>query len=169
MARRRARLNLFDKIFLGFLAAMLVAVAFMALVIAPIQNAKNQAFQDTMSGLNMSIRAESSTTKAVTLEDGEYSTQYIPEELQAQSPDEVRYVVLLEKSSVRVGYYTGGGGAYQRVYNLSIRDLATGEIIASQEFNGGYPPQQTTKKGNVYGSAPSSEKIREWVDSYISG
>ena len=166
---RRARLNLFDKIILFLIAALIAAGAFMALVVAPIRNARDQAFQKTMSGLNLTLRADSSNTKAVTLEDGEYSTQYIPGELKAKSPDEVRYVVFLERDSVKVGYYTGGGGAYQRVYTLSIRDLVTGETVASQEFTGGYPPQQTTKKGSVYGSAPSEERIQEWVVSYISG
>ena len=164
---RRGRLNLFDKIFLWFLAGLLIVVAVMALVVVPIRSAMDSAYHDTMSGLNMGIRADSSNTKAVTLEDGTYSTQYIPKEFQAESPDEVRYVVLLEKDSVHVGYYTGGGGAYRHVYTLTVRDLATGEILDSREFNGGYPPQQTTKKGSVYGSVPSSEKIQEWIVSVI--
>lgn len=179
MARRRARLNLFDKIILGII---LVAVVFSVVggivgaIGSAIQESEDIAYTKVMAPALDALQPSQVTgNKAVAYvqakkaeEDGTYTKTYIPEEWTTDDPAEVRYVVMVESGSSVVGTYSGNGGiALQRWSKVEIKDLKTGEIIDSNTFKGGNPPQSVKSGGNHYGSYPSSSKISEWVGQVL--
>jgi len=92
-----------------------------------------------------------------------YETTYIPEQLQAQTPEEVRYVVHCTNRAVSEGSYLGGGKAYRRAMVLEVEDLVSGRMIARQVFLGTEPPSYTTETGDQYGDYPDAEEISRWI------
>ena len=165
---RRKSLNWFDKLFLWVLALLFVFVAFAVLVIIPIGNKQSEAYHQTMSVLDTMSQVSSQADKAVTYTEDQYSTYRVPTELQAETPEEVRYVIHLVQDEELVGRYSNGMGGFRHVYRFEIVDLSTGEIIAARDFTGGSPPSSTTKSTPQYGSLPSREDSDSWILSVIA-
>jgi len=179
MARRRARLNLFDKIISGIIIAAVVFAVVGGIVSAigsAFQASEDAAYTKIMAPVLDSVQPSQVTgSKAVAYvldekdeEAGIYTKTYIPEEWTTDAPEEVRYVVMVEKGSSVVGTYSGGGGiGLQRWSKVEIKDLKTGEIIEQNTFRGGNPPTSVKSGGNHYGSSPSSSKISEWIGNVL--
>lgn len=100
-------------------------------------------------------------------ESGIYSTQYVPEELQARSPEDARYILRCTHDARLVGAYggIGGAGAYQRFVTAEITDRSSGEVIGVRSFDGGQPPGSVDSgaKGDQYGGYPDEAEISGWV------
>lgn len=135
----------------------------------------NRKYHESMSALSNSGMVPVAGNKAVSIvedEDGNdmFSTEYVPEELVTEEPGQVRYFLHVESGAAMVGYYSGGGGAgFRRWVEISIEDRTTRQIIASERFEGGSPPQTVSSGGNHYGSYPSRDRIDSWILEQIGG
>ena len=174
MARRRARLNLFDKIILGIIAFALVIVVVGGIVVgiqSSIQASEDAAYTKIMAPALENVKASQvAGDKAVSfMKDTEtYTKTYVPEEFATDDPEEVRYVVTVENGSAAVGRYGNGGIGLQRYYKVEIKDLKTGAVIETNTFYGGQPPQSVKSGGNHYGSYPSDSKVVQWVADVLA-
>jgi len=97
-----------------------------------------------------------------------YQTEYIPETYLAQDPAEVRYVVKCGLQILNVGFYGGGGNAYQYVVTVEVVDLTTGKAVDSAEFEGGQPAQQSEIGVDQYGSMPAESTITNWLSQVLA-
>ena len=139
-----------------------------------------QAYHESMTVLSdTAYRCDPAADKIIirenTYEDGTwtdfYSREFLPDEQVADSAQEVRFVVELEKTLDSVGTYFGVGGthtAYQYRYKLKIIDLTTGKVIAENQIYGGEAPENYTKENNGIGNPPDSKEITNWIVSSIA-
>ncbi len=99
-------------------------------------------------------------------ESGIYSTTYIPEQLQAQTPEEVRYILrCTHGAELTGGYGLSGIGAYQRFVSLELTDRESGEVLQSGVIYGGSPPRSigSDVTRDQYGSRPDESEVIAWV------
>jgi len=103
--------------------------------------------------------------KAVTLADATFTRLYIPESLQAEEPEQVRYILYCTDEDELVGFYGDSYAAgYQRCREIEIVDRESGETVATKLFRGGMPSYSISDgEGSQYGSEPDEETIRLWV------
>lgn len=110
-------------------------------------------------------------TKAIAYRQGtdRYCSDYVPEWMLADAPEEVYYVIHLLNMNKVEGYYLGMGtmtGAIRQGIRVEIVELATEKVLAkSDEFMGGDPPQSIRVGESGMGSPPSEEEIRAWIDA----
>lgn len=93
---------------------------------------------------------------------------HLPEEIQASSPEEARFIVYCTHERRQVGIYGSngaGGRAYQYVYSIEIWDRHIDKYIAKQKFEGD-PPPSTNRTGNC-GAPPKESAIQQWILSAI--
>lgn len=141
---------------------------------------KDQAYHESMTVLSGSTyRCDPTADKIIIRESVHkddkwtvfYSKEFVPENLVADSAEEVRYVVELLKTFDAVGTYFGVGGshtAYQHRYKLTIIDLTTGKVIAENQIYGGDAPQTYTKENNGVGTPPDPQDVTDWIINSIS-
>jgi hypothetical protein len=96
-----------------------------------------------------------------------YNYKYIPYELCASKPEEVRFVLYLDRKKNNVGTYSKGGKAYQWEYQVNIIDLKEGEpwdgyVIGFIFDLGGEPP--STKTVGFFGGTGSKPSSIEFID-----
>lgn len=158
-----------------FLCISLV-VSFITAIQEDMQKSTDKELNDTMSVLadptSVPVTGDKAICYFTDLDktfDPTFSDRYVPEDYLASTPEEARYILYCSDGSTMVGTYTGGGGSgFQRWVNVEILDRTTGHVIDSKKFEGGYPPSTVKSGGAHYGSAPSTEKIQEWILSVIS-
>ncbi len=101
-----------------------------------------------------------------------YVRDYLPSNLCAKAPEDVRGVIIMELDSQTVGVYssygglvTHGGSAKQYVVNLSLYDCTQGMLFGQTETILGGDPPSSVRSSNLfeshYGSKPSDAEIRE--------
>ena len=102
-----------------------------------------------------------------------YVKDYVPEELLAEQPEEICYVIHLENKNKIVGTYFGAGSmisAIQPGIKLSIQELATGKVLAESDvFEGGEPPESIRTGESGRGEEPDYATIEDWVRSAAEG
>lgn len=141
-----------------------------ALTYATIENSKALDYDNTMQVLSTD-EAPAATGSAVVAyyeDDNRYARDVIPEALQAETPEAVRYILTLESGSELVGIYEDSFvGAYQRYYQVFLTDRTTGECLSAEIFYGGNPPYSidSDAKSDQYGSWPEPEVISGWLNS----
>lgn len=97
--------------------------------------------------------------KTTDFSDGFYSTQSLPAELIADSPEEVRYVIECYEEVRNVGMYTNGAQAYQYFLHANIVDIKYNLIVGGPTVRGGEPPESVSEPGDYYGSRPDFEEL----------
>ena len=96
-----------------------------------------------------------------------YQTRYIPESMQTEDPNQVRYVIHCKPGIEKVGFYTFGGAAYKRTLSVEVVDLKTGETVLKNTFMGGEPPRTTTNNESQYGDPPTDESVTSWMEENV--
>ncbi len=96
-----------------------------------------------------------------------YSDEFIPKEYRAKEAEDVRFVVKLTARTTIYGRYSKGGNAYQYVYDVELLDRQVGEIVLTESFVGGTPPQVIKNSRNGYGSKPD-DKLEAWIRNKYS-
>jgi hypothetical protein len=85
----------------------------------------------------------------------------LPDELRAQSPDDVGTIVLIEWREVRAGIYGDSGIVAYRIYaDVTIVDEVKKSVVGRETFVGGDPPDTAPSGGGPgRGSQPVSEIV----------
>lgn len=113
-------------------------------------------------------------TKAVAFNQGtgRYCTDYVPEELLAENPEEAFYVVYIVNISQFKGYYFFPGetrSAIQPGVRIEIRELASDKVLKrSEDFMGGEPPETITWEQSGRGTEPDQDQICAWVETALA-
>lgn len=106
-------------------------------------------------------------------QDPAYSKQYIPQDMVAESPEEVAYIVWITHDAAEDGAYglagmqSGGIKAYRRCVKVTIESRISGEIITEFEFLGGDPPKHMQSGESPCGSYPDEAAVTSWVRAAI--
>ncbi|MDL2237879.1 hypothetical protein LJC56_08650 [Christensenellaceae bacterium OttesenSCG-928-K19] len=96
------------------------------------------------------------------------NTKYIPDSYKTNDPDEVKYVVYVNKYRNKVGEYENNASAARVDYFVAVIDRTTGEALVSEVFIGGAPPSSiSSNQGVGIGSKPSESNIISWVESVL--
>jgi hypothetical protein len=97
----------------------------------------------------------------------------LPGQLEAESPEEVRFLVLGYFLEEFVGNYAVGGlktyiGAYRIGESVQIFDLLNDELVAERVFMGDDPPERIVEPemGSYYGGYPVQD-IEMWIEETI--
>ena len=103
-----------------------------------------------------------------------YTTRYLPGELMAESPGEVRYVIHCYENVTEIGWYTSGGKAYRYSLNAKLDDLKYDVPIAIDtesvaRIQGSEPPKEVSEAGDHYGSRPAFEELGAAVTEAVMG
>lgn len=134
-----------------------------------------QAYSEAMQVLGQSgYRCDSSAGKAVAVRteynEGDpltiYCTEYIPEALLAETPEEVRYLVRYKCILNTVGYYAITP-ARQRELEFEIIDLTDGSVVDENTFLGAEPPETIRSKEEAIGPMPDSAEIIAWIEDVL--
>lgn len=168
----KKKLGVFGWIFLIFLGIMvMLALIFSAsdAVEEEGEATDQRNYHFAMESLKDPENVPVSGEKAVACIDEIFTTQYVPEELQTENPEEVRFIVYCTPGEKTVGYYSNGGGTGLRhTCTVEIYDRETGETVKTHTFEGGDPPETVSGSGKKhYGSEPSEKKIQIWVEVSI--
>ena len=100
----------------------------------------------------------------------QYTTDYIPAELQAKDPKDIYYVVEIVSANKQVGFYMGINmkAAIQPGIKVKIYEVATGKVVMQSEpFMGTEPPQTISSEHSGWGEEPDEAKIEGWILSAI--
>jgi hypothetical protein len=84
----------------------------------------------------------------------------LPEDVRAQTPDEVTTVAQLRYTRQEVGHFEGGARAIQLKATLTVIDRKTQTVIATRSFTWGKPPTRIPRTGateDIVGTAPWKE------------
>ena len=151
---------------IGIIALIAVIIG-TAILKDSIDSAKEKKYHESMSVLSdpQSVPVEGS--KMVTLADGKFSRLYIPEDWQAESPEEVRYILYCSDTDTAVGTYTNGGTGYRVDRKISVYDRKTGAYCAEELFIGNDPPSTVEEKGDHYGRLADEEDVTKWLERVI--
>ena len=139
-------------------------------IVAPTYSAEELAYNEAMAAYFKTMDpSEVTGDKAVVCihdpEDYEkcfYSSQYLPEELIAESPEDVCYIIHLYESVINTGWYTSGGKAYKYYLHATLEDPKYETPIVSTDIvsiPGGDPPEEVSEPGDHYGSRPAFEEL----------
>jgi len=94
--------------------------------------------------------------------------KYIPDSYKTNNPDEVRYIVYINKYRSSVGSYTNKGFAARIDFNVSVIDRTTGEVLENKVFGGDGPPSEIpSSQGGGVGSEPSRNDIMSWLSGVL--
>lgn len=97
-----------------------------------------------------------------------YNTEYIPEDLLAETPEEVRWLVQYTCELNVVGWYMIYGDAYQPEMVLEIIDLTDGSTVAENSFLGSEPPASVSSVEEAVGADPDPAQITAWITEVLS-
>lgn len=145
----------------------ILIVIFVFIIIIPIAVnlicvSLNASYHSKMNNINTSTVVEGDMI--VSLIDGKYSTCNIPKELQANTPEEVRYIVNYLDGKDLVGSYGLYCCGYQKWQDVKIVERISNEIIASKRFYGGYPPVSVDgSESEYYGSDVDGKEVEQWI------
>lgn len=132
--------------------------------------AQANAYQKTMAVLENPEAVPVEGNKAVTCAQGGYFRDYIPEDLQADTPEEVRYMINCTDGEELYGTYgISGILGYRRWRRVEVVDRETGEVLDSETFYGSNPPHSVSEDSakKQYGSKPSDTEISWWVSQVL--
>lgn len=172
----RKQMSPLTKNFLRLIAfAVVLAAAAFLLSGGPkaIQDAYSESYHRAMAPTLRDPGFTPQGQKAIAIMDGMYTKMYIPQLLRTDDPTQVRYVLHITKHTEHVGMYYNypmgrQGDAYQYIYTVELEDLATGQIIAIESFEGGDPPSSSSDGKDHYGSPPSTQTIMDWVSRILN-
>lgn len=159
------------KIVIVLLLALLIVPGIAAGSIWLVNAGQANAYHETMSVLDSADTVAVEGSKAVTLAEDRYSRLYIPEELQAEAPEEVRYILRCTDGEELEGIYGSSGiRGYRRWRLVEIVDRETGEVLAVETFFGSGPPNSVSDDAasKQYGSYPDEDDISDWVRRMFS-
>ena len=139
-----------------------------ALGVTTVENSKALDYHNTMKVLNTADAPAVTGERLVAYYEDEnrFSRDVIPEALQAEAPEDVRYVVTLTEGQELAGIYEGTGvRGFKRYYEVSLVDRITEEVLATEYFYGSRPPYsiEDGTKTDQYGNWPDSDEITYWV------
>lgn len=142
----------------------------------PAQNASDAYGQEYVITRNNAVAYISYSGYAAEEEhpDPAYSKQYIPEEMAAQSPEEVAYIIRcthdadIDGSYGLAGMQSGGVNAYQRYLQITVEERISGEIVAEVKFLGGNPPEHLQAGQSTFGPYPDENAVVSWVRNAIT-
>lgn len=129
-------------------------------------------YHEAMTALDGGHGPEVTGNKVVSFNQNEnrYSTKYIPENLQAETPSDARYILRCTDGEEQYGIYENSFVVgFRRTCAAEIYDRETGEVLASQLFYGGTPPHQIDEDVTKaqYGSEPDEAEILAWVEAFF--
>jgi len=159
------------KVIIVVLAAVLLLPGITAAGVTLVTRTQENAYHKTMAVLEESDSVAVEGNKAVTYKDGRFSTRYIPEDLQAETPEKVQYIVQCTDGEELSGFYgTSGIAGYRRWRMVEVVDRESGQVIATETFFGTNPPHMVSDDDakKQYGSEPSDEEISTWVTGILS-
>lgn len=118
-----------------------------------------QSYDEIMRDLDPKT-ANGSLLTSYNINNGMYLDKYVPEELLAESPEEVGYILRLnlhvgEKSCQYVGPLIFGDQV-----SIQFLDCASGEIVAEKVFDPYFPEKVTMN----YRATPLDSEVLEWVE-----
>ena len=96
----------------------------------------------------------------------------LPENLRATRPSEVGSVIQVAYSADLAGSYQGGDDAYRVTADVTVIDLDTGRVLASNSFVDDPPSTKLSSEGDQYGSggdslgeaaASMASEIADWL------
>ena len=159
------------KIVIAVLMVILILPGITAAGVTLVNKSQENAYHETMAVLQDPDSIAVAGNKAVASIEDRFSTLYIPEDLQTETPEEVRYIVYCSDSEQLVGYYgTSGIAGYKHCRYVKVVDRKDGSTIGSESFTGSNPPNMVSddKAKKQYGSRPSDEEIGMWVKEILS-
>ncbi len=135
------------------------------------ENARKEAYHKIFKNNEDQFGNADDCSKLVCLtqfdDEDTYCWNYIPEELVAQSAEEVAIVVRFKKDRILKGVYkynsNGNQNGYQVVYIAEWYDVRMDDVVAREKFYGGEPPFATTGGLDQYGTPPEDAEILEWI------
>lgn len=95
-----------------------------------------------------------------------FSKKFIPKERQAVKPNDVKFILVLQRRKELSFSYSNGAGAYRRYYDITLKDIGTWETIISCSFAGSAPPKVASRNGAT-GDPPKGSEISEWIAKNI--
>ncbi len=103
--------------------------------------------------------------KVITVDKNERAVDWLyfdlPEHLQANTPDEVGTIVLLEWGKIEVGHYGNNESdkAYRQTCIVSVYDKADKKLIGTTVVTGGKPPERKKRSASGVGPKPTEEIV----------
>ena len=99
----------------------------------------------------------------------EYSDIYfdIAKELRAANPSEVNTLFILDRRTMATGKYESGKIAYSRIIDVSVIDIASGNMILRETFTGS-PPYTLVGNDSPYGDWPDYD-VRDLIKDMSGG
>lgn len=91
--------------------------------------------------------------------------RHLPHELRAPHADHVGTIIFYERVDLEVGSYHNAdtnvrsGAAFQVLYDISVVDTSTREIVGRHLIEGPEPTEMTQSAGDVYGPEPRWELL----------
>jgi glucan phosphoethanolaminetransferase (alkaline phosphatase superfamily) len=82
----------------------------------------------------------------------------------ADKPEDVRYVVLVEFEKTSVGKYSDGAHAYRYDCSFKVADVENWKIIITGSISGKEPPEVKSNGGDRVGPKPEAEEI---IDEFM--
>ena len=167
MKQRNLR-DLFRKARLfGLLAAAVFAIAALAAALGgePSQTALNRE----MESLDITVLSPREA-KGIVLyreESREYSYDYIPRHLRAETVEDVAAVIFCREEEEAVKIYKSGRIGCVRSLTMKFFDRKQGKTLELKVFRGGQPPvkEKGSGSGSLCGSPPSPREITRWVEA----
>jgi len=103
---------------------------------------------------------------------GTIDERFIPEDLKAETPEDVRFLVRVSYRREVDGTYivlgsSGSHTAWQRFYDVQIIDLRDRAVINETTFVGSEPPYNYNAENQGHGDYPSDESVSEWISTAI--
>lgn len=102
--------------------------------------------------------------RIVTYLDSQYSRKYIPEHLQAASPEEVGLILQLNVKQLRASYTEGT--VFGEKIQACLVESSTGNIIAETTFQTVFPE---TLSSRIWKVPVPEEEIMTWVEQQAAG
>ena len=159
------------KIAIAVLAVVLILPGVTAAGVTLVSRTQDNAYHKTMASLSESDNIAVEGNQAVAYVEERFSTLYIPEEYQAKTPENVRFILRCTDGEELYGHYgiTGIAG-YLRWRKVEVVDRKDDQVISSETFFGGNPPLHVSDNDakKQYGSFPSDEEIAAWVAATLS-
>ena len=108
------------------------------------------------------LTSNPSGDRVVTYLDNQYSRKYIPEQLQAASPEEVGFILQLNVKQLRAMYTEGT--VFGEKIQASLVESSSGTVIAETTFQTVFPE---TLSSRIWKVPVPEEDIMNWVEQQI--
>lgn len=165
VSRRKngGKLPLKFKLVLAAIALLILFPGIYSMTSKIISTSRANKYHEMMSVLELGAQYRGDKLVGYDVETERYSMECIPEELLAEDPAEVGYMLYLEHGDQLVGSYSFGVFGYQYYCAVMLVDLSDQSILGSEVFWGSDPPHYYSGDEDQYGSHPDEEEILEWV------